>query len=98
MSRRVRAFLRSRSPGSAISTVYQATKLVRALRLLYALGERAEQTMKAARFSRFGGPEVLEIVDLPDPHPGPEEVRIAVRAAGVGRSDGKKRRGLMDQE
>lgn len=27
--------------------------------------------MKAARFSQFGGPEVLEIVDLPAPHPGP---------------------------
>ena len=39
--------------------------------------------MKAARFSQFGGPEVLEIVDLPDPHPGPGQVRIAVRAARV---------------
>jgi NADPH:quinone reductase-like Zn-dependent oxidoreductase len=54
--------------------------------------------MKAARFSRFGGPEVLEIVDLPDPHPGPGQVRIAVRAAGVNASDWKKRKGLMDQE
>jgi NADPH:quinone reductase-like Zn-dependent oxidoreductase len=27
--------------------------------------------MKAVRFNHFGGPEVLEIVDLPDPHPGP---------------------------
>ncbi|MGV9267587.1 NADP-dependent oxidoreductase [Kitasatospora sp. NPDC003701] len=54
--------------------------------------------MKAARFSRFGGPEVLEIVDLPDPHPGPGQVRIAVRAAGVNPSDWKKRRGLMDEE
>jgi NADPH:quinone reductase-like Zn-dependent oxidoreductase len=54
--------------------------------------------MKAARFSRFGGPEVLEIVDLPDPHPGPGQVRIAVRAAGVNPSDWKKRKGLMDQE
>ncbi|WP_372442845.1 NADP-dependent oxidoreductase [Actinomadura barringtoniae] len=54
--------------------------------------------MKAARFSRFGGPEVLEIVDLPDPHPGPGEVRIAVRAAGVNPSDWKKRQGLMDPE
>jgi NADPH:quinone reductase-like Zn-dependent oxidoreductase len=54
--------------------------------------------MKAARFSQFGGPEVLEIVDLPDPHPGPGQVRIAVRAAGVNPSDWKKRRGLMDQE
>ena len=54
--------------------------------------------MKAARFSRFGGPEVLEIVELPDPHPGPGEVRIAVRAAGVNPSDWKKRTGLLDPE
>ena len=54
--------------------------------------------MKAVRFSRFGGPEVLQIVDLPDPHPGPGQVRIAVRAAGVNPSDWKKRQGLMDHE
>jgi NADPH:quinone reductase-like Zn-dependent oxidoreductase len=54
--------------------------------------------MKAARFSRFGDPEVLEIVDLPDPHAGPGQVRIAVRAAGVNASDWMKRRGLMDRE
>ncbi|MDQ2847269.1 MAG: alcohol dehydrogenase catalytic domain-containing protein, partial [Actinomycetota bacterium] len=54
--------------------------------------------MKAVRFSQIGGPEVLEIVDLPDPHPGPGQVRIAVRAAGLNPSDWKKRRGLMDSE
>jgi NADPH:quinone reductase-like Zn-dependent oxidoreductase len=54
--------------------------------------------MKAVRFSRFGGPEVLEIVDLADPHPGPGQVRIAVRAAGVNPSDWKKRAGLMDED
>jgi NADPH:quinone reductase-like Zn-dependent oxidoreductase len=54
--------------------------------------------VKAARFSQFGGPEVLEIADLPDPHPGPGQVRIAVRAAGVNPSDWKKRKGLMDPE
>ncbi|MFB7629376.1 NADP-dependent oxidoreductase [Streptomyces sp. NPDC056149] len=53
--------------------------------------------MKAVRFHQFGGPEVLEIVELPDPHPGPGQVRIAVRAAGVNPSDWKKRRGLMDE-
>lgn len=52
--------------------------------------------MRAALFGRFGGPEVLRIADLPDPHPGPGEVRIAVRAAGVNPSDWKKRKGLMD--
>lgn len=54
--------------------------------------------MKAARFTQFGGPEVLEIAELPDPHPGPGEVRIAVRAAGINASDWKKRQGLMDEE
>jgi NADPH:quinone reductase-like Zn-dependent oxidoreductase len=54
--------------------------------------------MKAVRLNQFGGPEVLEIVDLPDPHPGPGHVRIAVSAAGVNPSDWKKRKGLMDEE
>ena len=54
--------------------------------------------VKAVRLSQFGGPEVLEIVDLPDPHPGSGQVRIAVRAAGVSASDWKRRRGLMDTE
>ena len=52
--------------------------------------------MKAVRFNRFGGPEVLKIVDLPDPHPDPGQIRISVRAAGVNPSDWKKRKGLMD--
>lgn len=54
--------------------------------------------MKAVRFSAFGGPEVLEVVELAAPHAGPGRVRIAVRAAGVNASDWKKRRGLMDQD
>ncbi|MGW2649709.1 NADP-dependent oxidoreductase [Streptomyces sp. NPDC001393] len=53
--------------------------------------------MKSVQFSRFGGPEVLEIVDVPNPHPGPGQVRVAVRAAGVNASDWKKRAGLMDE-
>jgi NADPH:quinone reductase-like Zn-dependent oxidoreductase len=56
------------------------------------------EPVKAVQFSAFGGPEVLQIVDLPDPHPGPGQVRIAVRAAGVNASDWKKRQGLMDPE
>jgi NADPH:quinone reductase-like Zn-dependent oxidoreductase len=51
--------------------------------------------MKAAQFSRFGGPEVLEIVDLPDPHPGPGQVRIAVHAAGINATEWKLRRGVV---
>jgi NADPH:quinone reductase-like Zn-dependent oxidoreductase len=54
--------------------------------------------MKAARYSQFGGPEVLEIVDLPDPHAGPGQIRVAVHAAGVNQTDCKRRQGLLDGE
>ncbi|MGZ4252428.1 MAG: NADP-dependent oxidoreductase [Solirubrobacteraceae bacterium] len=51
--------------------------------------------MKAVQFSRFGGPEVLELVELPDPHPAAGQVRIAVRAAGINPIDWKVRSGAM---
>ena len=43
--------------------------------------------MKAVGVTRFGGPEVLDMVELPPPHPGPGEVRIQVRAATVNPTD-----------
>ena len=39
--------------------------------------------MKAIRVHRFGGPEVLQLDELPDPRPGPGQVVVRVRAAGV---------------
>lgn len=39
--------------------------------------------MKAVQFSRFGGPEVLEVVDVPAPVAGAGEVLVRVEAAGV---------------
>ena len=51
--------------------------------------------MKAVQYSRFGGPEVLEVVELPDPHPGPGQIRIAVHAAGINPIDWKVRSGMM---
>jgi NADPH:quinone reductase-like Zn-dependent oxidoreductase len=54
--------------------------------------------MKAARYSRFGGPEVLEIVNLPDPHAGPGQIRVAVHAAAVNPTDCKRRQGLLGGE
>ncbi len=39
--------------------------------------------MKAVQISRFGAPEVLEVVERPRPSPGPGQVLIRVRAAGV---------------
>jgi NADPH:quinone reductase-like Zn-dependent oxidoreductase len=57
---------------------------------------KVRKIMKAAQFSRFGGPEVLEIVDLPDPHPGPGQVRIVVHAAGINATEWKLRKGVLD--
>jgi NADPH:quinone reductase-like Zn-dependent oxidoreductase len=45
--------------------------------------------MRALQFTRYGGPEVLEWAEAPDPHAGPGQVRIAVRAASVNPIDGK---------
>jgi NADPH2:quinone reductase len=43
--------------------------------------------MKAVAFSTFGGPEVLEVADLPIPEPAPGEVRVQVAAATVNPTD-----------
>jgi NADPH2:quinone reductase len=39
--------------------------------------------MKAIRVRAFGGPDVLELTNVPDPHPGPGEVVVRLMAAGV---------------
>ena len=51
--------------------------------------------MRAVQFRSVGGPEVLEIVDIPDPHPGPGEIRIRVAAVAVNPIDWKDRQGMM---
>lgn len=53
--------------------------------------------MKAITFARFGGPEVLELTDVPDPHATEGTVRVRVRAAGVNPIDWKVRRGMMEK-
>jgi NADPH:quinone reductase len=49
--------------------------------------------MKALCFDRFGGPEVLEIRELPDPAPGPGEVLVRTRAIGLNFADVYRRKG-----
>lgn len=51
--------------------------------------------MKAIQFAEYGGPEVLHLADVEAPRPGPGEIRIAVRAAGVNGIDGKIRAGYL---
>ncbi len=47
----------------------------------------------AVRIRRFGGPEVIELVDVPVRQPGPGQVLVEVRAVGVNPADAKVRQG-----
>lgn len=51
--------------------------------------------MKAIRIYEFGEPDVLRYEDIPEPQPGPDEIRIRVIAAGVNPIDWKIRSGYM---
>ena len=42
---------------------------------------------RAVIFEKFGGPEVLEVREVPEPHAGPGEVRVRVTAAGLNPMD-----------
>ncbi|MDT0615743.1 NADP-dependent oxidoreductase [Streptomyces lancefieldiae] len=51
--------------------------------------------MKKVSFAEFGGPDVLHLIDAEEPHAGPGQVRIAVRAAGVNPVDWRIREGQV---
>jgi NADPH:quinone reductase-like Zn-dependent oxidoreductase len=51
--------------------------------------------MRALQFTTYGGPEVLRWADAADPHAGPGQIRIAVRAASVNPVDWKMLSGAM---
>jgi len=42
---------------------------------------------RAVIYEKFGGPEVLEVREVPEPHAGPGEVRVRVAAAGLNPMD-----------
>ena len=50
--------------------------------------------MRAVIVSEPGGPEVLEVVDLPDPTPAPGEVVVDVVSTAVNRADTLQRKGF----
>jgi NADPH:quinone reductase-like Zn-dependent oxidoreductase len=43
---------------------------------------------RAVIYESFGGPEVLRVREVPEPHAGPGEVRVRVTAAGLNPMDG----------
>lgn len=52
--------------------------------------------MKAVAIQKFGAPDGLAVVDLPDPRPGPGQVLITTEAIGVGGVDALIRSGALN--
>lgn len=55
------------------------------------MSDDSTATMFANRQSTYGGPEVLEWTRVPRPEPGPGQILVAVRAAGINPTDWKHR-------
>jgi NADPH:quinone reductase-like Zn-dependent oxidoreductase len=51
----------------------------------------------ALKFTEYGGPEVIRLGEAPEPHAGPGQIRIVVRAASVNPMDWKLRSGMLAQ-
>ena len=50
---------------------------------------------RAVRFDHYGGIDVLQVSDVPDPVPGPGEVLVRVKAASINPGEGKIREGAL---
>src|SRR5258708_4659383 len=50
--------------------------------------------MQAIWIKKFGGPDVLEVKQGPDPEPGPGQVRVSVRACGLNFAEVMARQGM----
>jgi NADPH:quinone reductase-like Zn-dependent oxidoreductase len=50
---------------------------------------------RAVQFDRYGGVEVLQVVDVPRPTPGDGEVLVRVKAAGINPGESKIREGML---
>ncbi|MGI3782495.1 MAG: NADP-dependent oxidoreductase, partial [Janthinobacterium lividum] len=56
--------------------------------------EKKRNAMKTMQFDQYGPPEVLQPAEAPEVHPGPGQVRVRVRAAGINPVDWKIRSGV----
>src|SRR3954465_5602928 len=60
-------------------------------------GETARLCPRQSSSIKYGGVEVFEVRDVARPEPGPDQVLVAVRAAGINPSEGKIRDGTVRQ-
>jgi NADPH:quinone reductase-like Zn-dependent oxidoreductase len=54
--------------------------------------------MRAVRFDQYGPVEVLQVADIPDPVPGPGQVLVQVKAAGINPGEAKIRSGALHKQ
>jgi NADPH:quinone reductase-like Zn-dependent oxidoreductase len=52
--------------------------------------------MQAISYAEFGDASVLKLVEVPEPNPGPDEVIVEMRAAGINPVDWKSRAGYLE--
>jgi NADPH:quinone reductase-like Zn-dependent oxidoreductase len=52
---------------------------------------------RAVRFDRYGGIDVLDVVDVPAPVPGPGQLLVRVKDAGINPGEAKIREGLLHE-
>ncbi len=52
--------------------------------------------MKALFYEKFGGPEVMQVGEVAEPHVGPDSVIVKVKAAGINPVDYKIRQGYLE--
>ena len=50
---------------------------------------------RAVRLNQYGGLEVLQVVEVPRPTPGPGKVLVRVKAAGINPGEASIRKGLF---
>ena len=53
--------------------------------------------MKAVRFDQYGELDVLKVIEVPTPEPGPGQVLVQVKAAGINPGEAKIRAGLLHE-
>jgi NADPH:quinone reductase-like Zn-dependent oxidoreductase len=51
--------------------------------------------MRALQFSRYGPPDVMHVAEVPEPHAGPGQIRVAVRVSGLSTGEATLRSGKV---
>ncbi len=59
------------------------------------MGEAGGAAVRAVRFAEYGGVDVLHVMDVRRPEPGPGQVLVAVKAAGINPGEAKIRDGQL---